>query len=130
MDKERSLLLPCLFYFIISWSLVAAGGKGNKKNGGGRVVHAAGGFVGMGGGAPRVDCLIFLRSIYYVSDCITWPRQHLNSHFFSFPKIRTKIKNGQERERWNDKIRFADGQGKGRRRSLKTAGSFFLYPLL
>jgi hypothetical protein len=86
MDKERSLLLLCLFYFIISWSLVAAGGKGNKKNGGGRVVHAAGGFVGMGGGAPRVDCLIFLRSIYYVSDCITWPRQHLNSLFFLFQK--------------------------------------------
>jgi 4-amino-4-deoxy-L-arabinose transferase-like glycosyltransferase len=41
MDKERSLLLLCLFYFIISWSLVAAGGKGKKKDG--RVVHAAGG---------------------------------------------------------------------------------------
>lgn len=49
MDKERSLLLPCLFYFIISWSLVAAGGKGKNE---GRVVHAAGGLSELGGGAP------------------------------------------------------------------------------
>lgn len=66
-----------------------------KKKGGGRVVHAAGGFVGMGGGAPRVDCLIFLRSIYYVSDCITWPRQHLNSHSFFFFS-----KNTYENKEW------------------------------
>lgn len=104
-----------------------------KKKGGGRVVHAAGGFVGMGGGAPRVDCLIFLRSIYYVSDCITWPRQHLNSHFFFFSKnTYEKIKNGQERERdggtTRSVLRMGKERGGGGEDPLKRPGPFSSTP--
>ena len=88
MDKERSLLLLCLFYFIISWSLVAAGGKGKKKMGGlctqqevcrnGRRSPPC--RLSYSSTLSPVSMYVCLSSLF---DYITWLQQHLNSLFLS-----------------------------------------------
>lgn len=99
MDKERSLLLPCLFYFIISWSLVAAGGKGKNE---GRVVHAAGGLSELGGGAP--PCRLSYPSYVSLTTSPGLGNTWTPIFFFLLFSPKNKIKKNEGTEK--DKIRF------------------------
>jgi hypothetical protein len=120
MDKERSLLLLCLFYFIISWSLVAAGGKGKKKMGGlctqqevcrnGRRSPPC--RLSYSSTLSPVSMYVCLSSLF---DYITWLQQHLNSLFLS--KNIEKYCKELKKNIGTKKIRFCGWEGKGRRRS-------------
>ena len=97
---------------LLHHQLVISGGWREREKG--RVVHAAGG-LSEWEEEPPVWTVLFLCSLSLhvcvsVFDYITWPQQHLNSHF-SFQKYR-KNKEWKETVEREDPF-FADGKERG-----------------